>query len=550
METKIKTMLQAVDAISNAVKGNSLNDDFVKSMHEAETVISERLGTTERQSLIIAMFVQHAFEGDIDVASVFEGTDCSASRKLELMNDIDWLVDNHFLSTTKDRYNGNKKYHIPNEILKSFQHNQKYERKSYEKMTLRALLCVIEELFEEKDNDELTYNQLVAEVRSLFDANKDMEFVRKIRSYEYLLLDDKMMLIVFCHLFVNNDDDYIGWHNLKFLYDEKWMSSCARSELLSGCHPLMKNKLVENAYDNGFISKEYFKLTDKVKRKLLGELHLKSIGDRDNEGGIIKHKKITAKELFFPLSVVRQVKELKELLRESNFRKICQRMKKKGFHSGFTCLFYGTPGTGKTETVYQMAKLTGRDVMLVDIPQIRSMWVGESEKNVKGIFTRYAGLVKDSRRTPILLFNEADAIIGKRTMNHDSAADKMENTMQNIILQEMENLNGILIATTNLQGNLDKAFERRFLYKIQFDKPDVQSRGKIWHAMIPELDKSVVNSLASKYEFSGGQIENIARHFTIETILKGEETVTLQTLQTYCEQEFIKKKKKRIGFNL
>lgn len=91
-------------------------------------------------------------------------------------------------------------------------------------------------------------------------------------------------------------------------------------------------------------------------------------------------------DLYFPPMVERQVNELSDLLQDTNYRKICQRMKKKGFHCSFTCLFYGTPGTGKTETVYQLAKLTRRDVMLVDIPQIRSKWVGESEKNVKGIF--------------------------------------------------------------------------------------------------------------------------------------------------------------------
>lgn len=72
-------------------------------------------------------------------------------------------------------------------------------------------------------------------------------------------------------------------------------------------HALMENKLVENAYKDGFASKEYFKLTDKAKRKLLGELHLKSTGDGNNAGGIIKHRKIAAKELFFPSSAVRQV---------------------------------------------------------------------------------------------------------------------------------------------------------------------------------------------------------------------------------------------------
>lgn len=122
--------------------------------------------------------------------------------------------------------------------------------------------------------------------------------------------------------------------------------------------------------------------------------------------------------------------------------------------------------------------------------------------------------------------------------------------MQNIILQEMENLQGILIATTNLQTNMDKAFERRFLYKIQFERPNLEARAKIWHSMIPDLDKSVINSLASKYDFSGGQIENIARHYTIETIIKGEERVTLRTLERFCDQESIKKDNHRIGFKL
>lgn len=541
-------MLQAVDAISYTVKGTNLNNDIVESLQEAETVISEKLGISQRQSMILALFLQHVFEGDIEISKIFDGTECSTSRKLELMNDIDWLVDNHFLTITKDRHKGNKKYRIPHDVIKSFQHNQKYERKMYGEMTPRAIFCVLEDLFEAKDDDEITYNQLVAEVRALFDANKNMGFVRKVRSCKYYL-EETMMLIVFCHLFVNNGDDCIGWHDLKFLYDEKAIAASTRTELLGGCHVLIRDRMVENAFRDGLINREYFKLTEKAKRELLGELHLKSLESGNNGNGIIKYKDIKAKELFFPMSVDCQINELKKILLENNYKKIRHRMKKRGLRCGFACLFYGAPGTGKTETVYQLAKYTGRDVMLVDIPHIRSMWVGESEKNIKGIFDRYRDIVHEARRTPILLFNEADAIIGKRSQTHNSAADKSENTIQNIILQEMENLNGILIATTNLQGNMDMAFERRFLYKIQFDRPDAQSRGKIWHSMIPELSNDTVGKLACKYDFSGGQIENIARHFTIESILKGEDHITLQTLQTYCEQESIKKEKKTIGFN-
>jgi SpoVK/Ycf46/Vps4 family AAA+-type ATPase len=146
--------------------------------------------------------------------------------------------------------------------------------------------------------------------------------------------------------------------------------------------------------------------------------------------------------------------------------------------------------------------------------------------------------VKNSAITPILLFNEADAIISKRfTLNEDSrSVDQMANTVQNIILQEMETLNGIFIATTNMSGNMDKAFERRFLFKIEFGKPDVNTRQAIWHSMIPALGGEDARSLASRFDFSGGQIENIMRRRTIEYVTTGVEP-SLEQLATFCEEE-------------
>ena len=184
-----------------------------------------------------------------------------------------------------------------------------------------------------------------------------------------------------------------------------------------------------------------------------------------------------------------------------------------------------------------------------NISQIKSCWVGESEKNIKGLFDNYRELVKKSEVTPILLFNEADAIINKRMEGAQSAVNKMENSIQNIILQEMENLDGILIATTNLAGNMDKAFERRFLYKIKFEKPTLEARMSIWHTMMPTLEESVTRTLAAKYDFSGGQIENIARHYTINNILHGQADNTVEILTAYCDSERLETKEMhKIGF--
>ena len=284
------------------------------------------------------------------------------------------------------------------------------------------------------------------------------------------------------------------------------------------------------------VDRESFRVSQKFKDEALSEVALKTRQRNKNNGDYIHSDKIVEKQLFYGESVQKQIDELGGLLDEGHYQEITSRMKKAGFRCGFTCLFYGAPGTGKTETILQLARQTGRDILQVDVSKIKSCWVGESEKNIKSLFDTYRDKVKKSEKAPILLFNEADAIIGKRQEGAERAVEKMENSIQNIILQEMENLDGIMIATTNLAQNMDKAFERRFLYKIKFEKPTLEARMHIWHEMIPTL-------------FSGGQIENIARHNAINGILYGDKGNTLESLMSYCDSECLETRQTRkIGF--
>lgn len=266
--------------------------------------------------------------------------------------------------------------------------------------------------------------------------------------------------------------------------------------------------------------KDYFKLADSVKEEILadcGGLHEGAPYDRPVKEGL---------------------STLNDLLSEKRYAEVRKTLEDKGMRSGFTCLFYRSPGTGKTESVYQLAKKTGRDIIMADVSKLKSKWVGESEKNIKKLFTNYKNLVESTSVTPILLFNEADAIFGIRKSGTEGAADKMGNSLQNIILQEMKNLNGILIATTNLTENLDKAFERRFLYKVKFTNPSVDVKCQIWNAMMPELPKVDAHFLAEKFDFSGGQIENVVCKKTIQAILTGREPA-MEDLLTFCCEEII-----------
>jgi SpoVK/Ycf46/Vps4 family AAA+-type ATPase len=189
--------------------------------------------------------------------------------------------------------------------------------------------------------------------------------------------------------------------------------------------------------------------------------------------------------------------------------------------------------------------------MVVDVPQIKSKWVGESEKNIKALFDRYRTLVAKFDVAPILLFNEADAIIGIRKQGAQNAVDKMENTVQNIILQEMETLDGILIATTNLTENLDSAFERRFLFKIKFENPSTEAKTSIWMNKLTWLNKEDAAQFAKDYDFSGGQIDNIVRKVAMNEVITGERPA-ISEINNMCKTEKIENPDgaKRMGFCL
>ena len=256
------------------------------------------------------------------------------------------------------------------------------------------------------------------------------------------------------------------------------------------------------------------------------------------------HTEVREKSLFYNPSEQKQVKHLAKMLSPKNFSAIQHRLEEQKMRKGFACLFYGGPGTGKTETVLQIARQTGRDIMQVDISSIRDRFVGGTLKNIKNVFDSYREICEDSEVTPILLFNEADGIFSKRSTRLQQYCDKEENAMQNIILQEMETFDGILIATTNLTCNMDKAFERRFLYKIEFTKPSVEVKAKIWRSMIDRLGKKSALHLAATYDFSGGQIENIARKRAVDYALYGKYT-SLAQIEEYCRTEMSPKETKK-----
>ncbi len=537
------TLLDAIEHVVEVTRDSKQDAKLLKKVAPEIKLLSSSYGITEQQAILFCICMERG-PRRVDYNDLANHLDISKIGVLRYSSDIDALVHRRLL-----RYRDVKDeddFDVPTAVIRCLKHNEVYELPKRIGLDCAEMFELLDLWFKDLDDDAISAREMQEELTALFDENQQVSFARQIKAMN-LNYEDQLLLTLFCHFLINDDDDDIRFGQMEDVFTSPSDFNSAKGELRTGKHVLQKKKLIEYCCEDGIANNTRFKLTEETKRNLLGELKINITEEKLAD--MLYTEQLTEKRLFFVPEIQAQVNDLCSFLMPDNYRKIQERMKEKGFRSGFACLFYGSPGTGKTETVYQLARKTGRSIMTVDVPQIKSKWVGDSEKNIMALFDRYRAQVKRAKLTPILLFNEADAIISIRKNGAESAVDKMENSIQNIILQEMESLDGIMIATTNLQQNLDKAFERRFLYKIKFEKPSVEARSNIWQSMIPDLSKNDVLTLASKYDFSGGQIENIARHYNIDNILHGQCDNMLSMLIRHCDNERLSENHERkIGF--
>lgn len=538
------TLASAFEMIYEKSCESKLSSEFFDTCNDTISFVSKELNVTPFQSIMLAILANS--EGSKSLNDMSSYTKCSPIRFLTHKNELDELHYRHFVQWCMTRYS--LEYCIRDEFMEAIINNIPYTPKKYEDYTAYDVYTKIIKWIEILKRDESLYEEIVKNVRRILEATKHLTFSKDLLTSE---MNDLAMMVILLTVKdkIENNSDYISSSEiLRILPEESGIKSFIFVLNASTCI-LIKEGWIENYTVNGMVEPDKFCLTDKVLETTFVEL--KEYIDTKNEtisNSLLMPDVIVEKRMYYNERELEEIERLAQLLSIDRFKDIQQRLKDANMRTGFTCLFYGSPGTGKTETVLQLSRKTGRPIFQVNISEMKSKWVGESEKKIQGLFSKYEAMVKKYDVCPILLFNEADAIINKRSNNTDAAVDKMENACQNIILQAMENLSGIMIATTNLSINLDSAFERRFLYKICFDKPTVATRKQIWEAMLPSLSGEEARSLAESYDFSGGQIENIARKQIVDSILNGHNQ-DISHVMSYCQSENIRNSKnKRIGF--
>ena len=229
-------------------------------------------------------------------------------------------------------------------------------------------------------------------------------------------------------------------------------------------------------------------------------------------------------ELIFSEKIKKQIKNI--LTKIKNYDILYNKfgLKKIDKSGGRTLInLYGPPGTGKSSCAKAIANELGKKFILVNYAELESEWVGQTAKNIKAVFR----MAKE--QDAILIFDEADTILGKRLSNVVRANDHEVNLNKAVMLLEMDSFSGIVIFTTNFGKNYDSAFVRRIIGHIEFTLPDLETRKRIFENMIPSEFPIQISSnektkiIRDTEGFSGGDFSNMLVNAALSAVMRSEE---------------------------
>lgn len=512
-----------------------LDPKFFKENKKDIQRLAKYLNVNEIQAVIFAnIFIMDYL--DTEIRSVFRYFGMQNHHILKYKEDIDQLLSLRLLRSNQRSHKYTVLY-VDEEIVSAISKNIFIPKKNIEEETLVEVLEIFNSISDDFDEEKISAGEFLHSLSQLIEERKKLPFFKHIASFKLNLFETFFLMDTIWDAFIRGHNDYNTdvYRTVEDFYKKasKTVKEC--SQLVKGEHRLVKLGLIE-------VSKASIgnNATARLSSSIINFLHEKENifinSDSEKDIRLLSPLKIEEKQLFYNKDEEEQICDLKNLLEEDRFQILQDTLRKEKMNAGLTVLLHGDPGTGKTESVYQIAKKTGRSVYKVDISETKSMWFGESQKLVKKIFDNYKLMQEKEKQWPILLFNEADGLIGKRSTHANSSVSNTENAIQNILLDELENFEGIFMATTNLVKNMDEAFERRFLYKVQFKKPKKENAAKIWHHKLSFLNEKECLELASQFEFSGGEMENIARKCVMYKILH-EKNPNFDEVHSLCINE-------------
>ena len=550
-----KELLSAIQKIVSETKGQFLNDELIKNLADVTKPISEFYDLTSFQALIFSVYLECGLKDiDVDTERLIDYYGKNMSVMADINEAIDQLLEKklvyicrHDHSSTR-RKSFNRTIASKDKVLDSLMKGDKTLLEITKVTNFYSLLTEVRELLVKRIDGTISTYELGTEVRGILVQHKVFPEVEWLLSIEGLDNYDICLALDLTIEHVEGAEEVDFDKLIKEVFSEVQDRVKYKRKVKENKCPLVLNDIIEFT-DSGFSFLNYIRLSDTAMDIFLGGYKDTIKKDfKPKMGTLINPDNINLEKLYYNPAEREQIETLTTALDDTNYKDLVERMRFQGMKAGFSVLLYGYPGTGKTSSVKQIAKATGRSIYMVEIDKIQSKWVGESEKNLAKVFEEYKYCKKYFNIDPILLFNEADAILGKR-FNVNSALDKTFNALQNILLQELEDFEGIFMATTNLADQLDKAFDRRLLYKVDFQKPEKSISKKILGHAFSYLTEETIEKINDCYTLTWGQISNIRKKLLVKSILK-KDLILEEYVQLLCKEENILNQNNRttIGF--
>ncbi|OPA75878.1 ATP-binding protein [Campylobacter pinnipediorum] len=565
--------------------------DFLNS-NEKDIGISKILNTSEEQTKILRHLSKSYVDGVFSLSvfdilsSVFTIENFSHIEHLKDIKSLienGWIVQNFGVFRTEQKISqsllpllncevslslnflkiledGDLNLELPNAV--AYDENLQYLKDQF----LRIELYEKKSLLSAKSEVKLKINNQISKLEDYIKQRIELSKIDIVTEqiFKDNTLNEKEELIFLTLLrqeYSNDFENQRELDNLISLVSEDEFECVKNRSLLDDNSKLLDSGLIEydeilNSYST--ISKNFF-INEDVLQSIMHPKNSKK-EKKIKVDSIIKDYQIF--ELIEPTTNINDVvlnektKELLDTILKQVDKKVLNRLNTWGIKNRKSIdakiIFYGEAGTGKTMSAVSLAKSLKKQVLSFDCSKILSKYVGESEQNVRKIFDSYNEICKKTKTEPVLLLNEADQFLSTR-IESSNGAEKMHNQMQNIFLEQIERFNGVLIATTNFLQTLDSAFSRRFDYKIEFKKPDFDSRLTIWRKVLPQNadfeDNFDIKNLA-KYNLSGAQIVLVMKNTALKVAVKDEPIFLFDDFKSTIERELSSAfgEDKKVGF--
>lgn len=546
-------VIELISIITKGLRHSELSEKALNDISEQSEILAAYLNVNKQQAMLFAViFVLYSRLSAVNIKELYSFFNVDFIEGLRFKYDIEVLLNKELIELeelyTKQRRKTNltrSNFIIPESIISATYRNVELPQKNTFELDIYEFCETVTDYISDRYEDKIDTKSLFECVEELEILNPKIEGVENLLKMR-LLIEERILLYVLIYDMTTTARYTIIERVLKEIYDNARLRMNKFRELIFKKNVLFDLEYV-NLHEAKFSNDALLELTQQGMEFLLGEdAILYQVKNKSKD--IIFHEDIKKVELFFDGKLKQQIDFLSNSLKHENFVLLQRRLSEKNMSSGICSILHGSAGTGKTELCYQLAKATKRDIFQVDLSQTKDLYFGESEKKVKQVFEKYNNLFLKSEIAPVLLINECDGLFSRRLTNTQRSTDQTLNTIQNILLEELERFQGILLATSNLAENLDSAFERRFLFKIQFEKPSTAVKIKIWKNKLNWIEDGFAKVLSERFNLSGGEIDNVVRKAIIQEILSGKLPKTDEIIDFCIAETILKKTMNKIGY--